>query len=1363
MRIRKSAVAVEVPTTNRIPKQDFKSTTFLHDTKVGTILLPSIILLLLVGGQTTIGILSFCFLLLYVSDLLQLTVAGVISTILLHVCVAIGICRACLPLISHSYWNLCILGLVSIIAIGSTSWSVLHFHALRRSNAATLKGLERMLIVATPPACVGIVAWGCLSFFGPEHAPWITMVFVCVSNYLLSDINLVSSFVARSRTKTNSDQEQEEEQQQEQETRTIHTKTTYYLSKCNILLPALFHWGLHHNVLPPFHVRAIRSVILCDQITIFLIPLLLVLLHGGEGFTKIKNKHNQKQIQSSNKSFTKLIMSSIVIGCILVVYWFRHRSVLMHHRKSALRLLGVTQPWDTVIVLGVPTSISILIIQHLIHARTTTMLPCILLLSTSFLTCVGTTWIPALILSSMISYASAQVYGLIRGDEWNSNASNSQKNSFDFDFDIDMNFNSSHHRNRSSRRKKMILYYVVAMLCTTMGWMHGTWNTYGSLTGAGFVWEADIPLLGGIEGNTFKQPVRMTSLIAVGLNAVLFVLLPLLLSVDIGTKRTSKIAGKLFVLHSAGTIVSECLLIPHVHGTVGHNGLSTSIVHVLLTSFCGLCIAWCLSHGKKYWFHRVPVQDSWMAGCIYLSKLATLLPKKTSVEEDVNMKGVGAALGTFCILATLTAPFVWYDPPEKDNINGQKNRSSNNSSNSNKSSNNGIMTGIDTKKDRDTNSMKRQKVYLTSWILTTVHILVGAAGVLVYRTILILEVFPFLNSITGGYLFNIINIGKDDVGRRTWLKTSTAVGIQMILLGCWICGILVRHFPKDIGPKRVSLFFAIFGLILCIFSPSFDLISVWLSIIIDIGAFKYIQKFTNPWTGNAFYADKIGILNSATMNTLNTMKSGSSSSSISLNKSVDINSIKGLWKPWVLFIIVLVLMNKMSDWMEALVARNSTRKSSLSRRRQSTNGKSKAFSVVSLRLLSKDIVNYQSVFTNIVLGVLSTCWSLSASVSSVQSNTAIGNGGFTFNLLEFIATSLLVTLFFTIFERLLVLPVSSVLSTRILPMYAVILALLMFHIGLVEMNALLDPDMYVRDNVHPLSASLAKMVGKVVRHGQHKKLEDGIHEIERLMSLHGMFHLLLAILVRFKYDDTLPFVRNNNNSNNNTSNNTRATNKNSSSVESVSERMRSLGLDSTTSLRSRRNSSQHSTITKVLNGQKILQVLGTTSTVVCTLAVGIVCLTRSVGKYQSIVLSAFIMILVPRSTSTREVISKKVATFTAILLYVTCALDVEVVAFDVFGLLLGTSNGSSLGGDNTSWWWIPTLNALTLLGTIPLQKTVIKALWNGGVGGRAGVSGLILPMPLAVVCILVSKSDSVFYAFCLSSIVWFYLVYGKWK
>lgn len=57
-------------------------------------------------------------------------------------------------------------------------------------------------------------------------------------------------------------------------------------------------------------------------------------------------------------------MSSIVIGCILVVYWFRHRSVLMHHRKSALRLLGVTQPWDTVIVLGVPTSISILIIQQ---------------------------------------------------------------------------------------------------------------------------------------------------------------------------------------------------------------------------------------------------------------------------------------------------------------------------------------------------------------------------------------------------------------------------------------------------------------------------------------------------------------------------------------------------------------------------------------------------------------------------------------------------------------------------------------------------------------------------------------------------------------------------------------------------------------------------------------------------------------------------------------------------------------------------------------------------------------------------------------------------------------------------------------
>ena len=177
------------------PQQDHpKFIHFLHDSRVVVVLLPAVSLLILVGGQTVLGILSFCFLLLYVADLMQATSAGVIFTLVLHVCVVVGICRACLPLVFQSFWNVTILGLVLMVGAGSLAWSVLHFHELRRHHTAILDRLEKNVVIAAPPACIGVVAWGALSFFGPELAPWISLLFACLSDYALSNATLKSSF-----------------------------------------------------------------------------------------------------------------------------------------------------------------------------------------------------------------------------------------------------------------------------------------------------------------------------------------------------------------------------------------------------------------------------------------------------------------------------------------------------------------------------------------------------------------------------------------------------------------------------------------------------------------------------------------------------------------------------------------------------------------------------------------------------------------------------------------------------------------------------------------------------------------------------------------------------------------------------------------------------------------------------------------------------------------------------------------------------------------------------------------------------------------------------------------------------------------
>ena len=1036
--------------------------------------------------------------------------------------------------------------------------------------------------------------------------------------------------------------------------------------------------------------------------------------------------------------FWRLATTATVVGGLLVVYWIRHRAILIHHRISVLQLLGVIQPWDTVIVLGIPTSLSILLVLHLMRAKTLVMLPCVAFLSTSSLTCLGTPWMSALLCSIGVGFSCLHVYGMARGYNSNFCGCNDSHSSRQSGLHLMYGGDDDHVIIALRRRRSMIWYSVIATICFLVGWMHGTWMSYGSLVGDGFVWEADVPLLGGIDGEMLKQPVRITSMLAVGLGALLFVLLPPLLSVDVGSQRTNKLAGKLFVLHSAGTVVLECILIPHVHGTVSRGGLALSSLHVVLTSVCGICIAWCLSRdikGRK-WFRRLPVQDAWMAACIHASNLAALLPAK---DGSTKSGEVSVALGTFCILATLTAPFAWYDPPEKDQ---DQNQNQTKNSKIHKQRYGVMMSGNENRNDGS--GQQQQKVYLRSWKLAVVHILVGAAGVLVYRSIFILKVFPFVDGLSGGILSTLVDMGKDDSGRREWSKTPAAAGLQMLLLGTWMCAVMTRHFPKDVASKRVGVGLALFGILLCLFNPPLDLLSVWLSILTDLGLLNHVQMYTNPWTGHAFYADQVGMS--------------------STTKSTKDYNIQGLWKPWALFSIVLILINKMSDWMDVLWKRRAKRKSS------------------SGRLLTKDVINAHSVVTNLLLGVVSTCWLLSASLDSVTpaSYTAVHTNGFTFYMLEFVATTLLVSLFFTTFERILVLPPSTVISSRALPMYAVILSLLMFHIGLVEINALLNPDLYVRGNVHPLSTTLLRVVKKT-RGLQRIVLKDGLHEIERLMTIHGTLHLVLAIVVRFKYNRNSPFLK--------------KTGTRSSGVESVSERMRSLGLGTAVqggdraatvggggvsgiagrraegagggggrrrgqTTMGRRNSSQHSSITDVLDGQRVLQVLGTTSTIISTLTVGVVCLTRSVGKYESIVLSSLVLILVPRSSSN---IGQAMSTFTTIVVYVSCALDVEVISFDVIGRIFSKGVVSPAGGTEYSWWWIPTLNALTLLGTIPLQRTIVRVLWSGGVGGRAGLSGLILPMPLAIVCMFFTESISVWYAFVLSSALWLCLVWRKWK
>jgi hypothetical protein len=164
--------------------------------------------------------------------------------------------------------------------------------------------------VALPSVCVSIIAWGTLSFFGAEYAPWITMCYACYVDFSLGSESLVSSFDIGSNSIGNTIDNK------------IHTSQSYWISKCSLMLPSLFHWGLHHNVLPPSSF--LRSTIVCDQITITLIPILFVLIKR-RSIESMNTVHRKRK--KSNRP--QILMTSLVVVCILMVYWYRHRQVLI--------------------------------------------------------------------------------------------------------------------------------------------------------------------------------------------------------------------------------------------------------------------------------------------------------------------------------------------------------------------------------------------------------------------------------------------------------------------------------------------------------------------------------------------------------------------------------------------------------------------------------------------------------------------------------------------------------------------------------------------------------------------------------------------------------------------------------------------------------------------------------------------------------------------------------------------------------------------------------------------------------------------------------------------------------------------------
>eukprot|EP00026_Physarum_polycephalum_P001598 Phypoly_transcript_01600.p1 GENE.Phypoly_transcript_01600~~Phypoly_transcript_01600.p1 ORF type:complete len:1030 (+),score=82.52 Phypoly_transcript_01600:85-3174(+) len=300
--------------------------TFLYNSRVWIPFLPSLLVLLSLGGKVTIGTVIVGLMVAYICDVRgskEGTLVALWGTLLAS---EFGLVVSGAFLFQHSLVNMFLLFNVAVFLVVTGMWGSLQAKWLTQFELAVL-GMERCIFAITIYPCSVLLTWVAIASQGIDNAPFYLLLFL-VAHFYLFGLPTKSSFRPRDAPGY-----------------ILGKFETIVMTGALIFLPAISYISIYHSVLT-------RSLLHTTNIVLLItLPLLVLslLVNQGSLWWIAPNYYVSKQPTTESEVYLeklgkllRFVIIIVVVGCL------EHR--LVFHSPSLYHALALFPPWSYIIV-----------------------------------------------------------------------------------------------------------------------------------------------------------------------------------------------------------------------------------------------------------------------------------------------------------------------------------------------------------------------------------------------------------------------------------------------------------------------------------------------------------------------------------------------------------------------------------------------------------------------------------------------------------------------------------------------------------------------------------------------------------------------------------------------------------------------------------------------------------------------------------------------------------------------------------------------------------------------------------------------------------------------------------------------------
>ncbi|KAF2075558.1 hypothetical protein CYY_003144 [Polysphondylium violaceum] len=326
---------------------------FSYNTRVAFSLIPSLIIIVCLGGRLTLYTAAFSILVTYLLDFLnysELTIGSIwIGLLMVDVSVMIfGI-----ELVSHSLVNAILLFNLAMVLALTGIWATLQFKWVTNSFPRLATSMERILMANIIYPTSVLFTWAIIVFQGLENSAFYLLFILCIQYYLFA--LPLRSFKVRSSKETMTSTND-----------FILTRLDSGVITLTILFfPCLFYFATYHRVIfnDTLHLVNIAFLVSLSSVFLFICSKYGSLWWVLPSYWNFKLKQTGQQQHSNNNQFNiifKIGTVAKVLSMVLLVGCIEYR-VLFYSETFYTALRHLSPTWSIFIVTMVLYSLAAMV------------------------------------------------------------------------------------------------------------------------------------------------------------------------------------------------------------------------------------------------------------------------------------------------------------------------------------------------------------------------------------------------------------------------------------------------------------------------------------------------------------------------------------------------------------------------------------------------------------------------------------------------------------------------------------------------------------------------------------------------------------------------------------------------------------------------------------------------------------------------------------------------------------------------------------------------------------------------------------------------------------------------------------------